>query len=335
MIRYPGGKAGAGVYQRIINLIPPHRVYIEPFLGGGAILRHKRSADVSIAIDRDARALDLVRSSQPAIEACNFINGDAISYLSEYQWRGDEFVYCDPPYVMSTRRAGAIYSYEMDDADHERLLSTLLTIPAAIMLSGYRSELYDRTLAAWYTQDFQSMTRGGRLADERLWMNYRAPALLHDDRYLGANFRERERIKRKRHRWVRRFEQLPTGEQGAIFRELGDVMRSRTATNSEPTRSGSGNTGLGDSRSTISGDASGSRITKNGEAAAPSEMTRPPADSTKMTMVDHHREQRCDPHADNDDEDHHAITDEACRHSPAKTTIAAAIDDGVEARGES
>ena len=39
---YPGGKAGAGVYQTIINLMPPHDVYIEPFLGGGAVMRLKR-----------------------------------------------------------------------------------------------------------------------------------------------------------------------------------------------------------------------------------------------------------------------------------------------------
>ena len=86
---YPGGKSGAGVYQRIINLIPPHRVYIEPFLGGAAILRHKRPADVSIAIDADARALDLVQSSEPSMKACTFINGDAISFLNEYAWRSE------------------------------------------------------------------------------------------------------------------------------------------------------------------------------------------------------------------------------------------------------
>ncbi len=26
---YPGGKNGAGVYQTLINLIPPHEVYID------------------------------------------------------------------------------------------------------------------------------------------------------------------------------------------------------------------------------------------------------------------------------------------------------------------
>ena len=41
---YPGGKAAPGTFQKIINLMPPHEVYIEPFLGGGAILRKKLPA---------------------------------------------------------------------------------------------------------------------------------------------------------------------------------------------------------------------------------------------------------------------------------------------------
>ena len=39
---YLGGKAGAGVYQTIINRMLPHRVYVEPFLDSGAVMRHKK-----------------------------------------------------------------------------------------------------------------------------------------------------------------------------------------------------------------------------------------------------------------------------------------------------
>ena len=222
---YPGGKSGAGVYQRIINLIPPHRVYIEAFAGGGAILRHKRPAACSIAVDADARALTDLESLVLSMYPCTFINGDAISFLREYAWRGDEFLYCDPPYLMSTRRSGRLYQHEMTDEQHRDLLSVILTIPAAVMISGYPSELYDRQLCGWSIDKYKARTRGGTMADERLWMNYRPPALLHDDQYLGRNFRERERIKRKRGRWTNRFRQLPIQERGAIFRDLAEVVR--------------------------------------------------------------------------------------------------------------
>ena len=55
---YPGGKNGSGVYQTIINLMPPHEVYIEPFLGAGAVMRLKRPAARNIGIDLDPEALD-------------------------------------------------------------------------------------------------------------------------------------------------------------------------------------------------------------------------------------------------------------------------------------
>ena len=47
---YPGGKAGNGVYQAIINQMPPHRLYIGAFIGAGGVLRNKPRAEVNIAI---------------------------------------------------------------------------------------------------------------------------------------------------------------------------------------------------------------------------------------------------------------------------------------------
>nr|QGW60552.1 upf31.0 [bacterium] len=56
-MRYPGGKGGAGVYQTIINNIPPHDTYIETHLGGGNILERKRPAARSIGIDIDREVI--------------------------------------------------------------------------------------------------------------------------------------------------------------------------------------------------------------------------------------------------------------------------------------
>lgn len=50
---YPGGKSGAGIYQRLINLIPPHRVLIIPFAGHCGVVRNIRPAEHTIVIDQN------------------------------------------------------------------------------------------------------------------------------------------------------------------------------------------------------------------------------------------------------------------------------------------
>jgi hypothetical protein len=54
---YPGGKGGAGVYQTIINGMPRHEVYVEPFLGGGSVMAAKRPACLNIGVDLDAEVI--------------------------------------------------------------------------------------------------------------------------------------------------------------------------------------------------------------------------------------------------------------------------------------
>jgi site-specific DNA-adenine methylase len=222
---YPGGKNGAGVYQQIINQIPPHRVYIEPFLGGGAVMMHKKPAIVNIGIDSDAAVVQHWRVFDQHTPPGVIINcDDAISFLKDYVWQGDEFVYCDPPYLFETRSGkGKIYTNEFGDiGQHIKLLTLLLSLPCPIAISGYWSSLYAEILATWRTISYQTRTRGGSVVREYLWMNYTRPLELHDYRYLGDNFRERERIKRIKTRWLARLDRMDDLERYALILTIAD-----------------------------------------------------------------------------------------------------------------
>lgn len=216
---YPGGKGGSGVAQTIVNQQPPHEVYIEAFLGGGAVLRAKRPAARNVALDRSAAALDAWRGVDLGAPL-ELRHGCALDYLEARRWSGRELVYLDPPYLRSTRRSARdLYAHELDDDDHRRLLATARGLPAAVQVSGYWSPLYAEALADWRLLRFPSQTRAGT-AEECLWMNYPPPAALHDYRYLGADFRQRERIKRKVRRWSAGLARLPELERQAVLSGL-------------------------------------------------------------------------------------------------------------------
>lgn len=247
---YPGGKNGAGVYQAIINQMPPHEVYIEAFLGGGAIMRNKKPARLNIGLDRDEEAIQsfpvtfasscgvpghIAVSDDAADTARNdedrfrFLVEDAITYLQNYDFKGGELVYCDPPYMRHTRTERDLYRFEMDDEQHKALLNVLCQLPCMVMVSGYWSQLYADQLKGWHSVQFQAMTRGGTQATEWLWMNFAPPVELHDYSFLGSNFRERERIKRKKARWTARLEKLPLLERQALLAAISEVGLSPAA----------------------------------------------------------------------------------------------------------
>lgn len=235
---YPGGKNGSGVVQQIINQIPPHKVYIEAFLGSGAVMRAKKPAAASIGIDRDAAVIAQWRSATDENDDTSgkwvlppggiAINGDAISFLSDYSWRGDEFVYCDPPYLFDVRSSKRpMYNAEFGEVDdHQKLLDILEDIPCPVMISGYFSPLYGKRLQDWRVTSFTTTDRAGNLKVEWLWMNYPEPEALHDYSFLGDNFRERERLTRIRKRWVARIQRMDPLERlmlSAAIAESGDV----------------------------------------------------------------------------------------------------------------
>jgi hypothetical protein len=224
-VSYLGAKNGSGVYQAIINLMPPHETYIEAFLGTGAVMRRKAPATRSIGIDKnqqcidgfDYRVLEIDGSDYPVPE---LVLGDAFSFIADFDYAaaGKTLIYCDPPYMHSTRTSNARYQHELTDDEHRELLEILKQVPAFVILSGYRNEIYDTTLAGWWSMDFQAMTRGG-VRTETVWCNFE-PGKVHYHRYAGKNATDRQRIQRKAARWAKNFAELPQPEKQAILAAL-------------------------------------------------------------------------------------------------------------------
>ena len=216
-MRYPGGKNLNGVYQRLINQIPPHGMYIETHLGSGAIMRHKRRAGINIGVDSDESVLEAWSGARDV----RLVRADAVAFLAGYPFEGDEFVYVDPPYLAATRLSDrALYRDDYTEEQHTELLETLLRLPCSIMVSGYWSEVYASYLDGWRILSFRARTRSGETAQEWVWMNYPEPVELHDYQYLGDSFRDRERIRRRVARWKARLERLPPLERRALLAAL-------------------------------------------------------------------------------------------------------------------
>jgi site-specific DNA-adenine methylase len=219
---YPGGKGG--VFQKLINLMPPHDVYIETHLGGGAVIRNKRPARSNFGVEIDSEVVELWTNMHPI--GFELVHDDAINYLNNYHFTGEELVYCDPPYLRETRKKyGRLYKYDYSRAQHIELLEVLKTLPCMVMISGYESTLYKESLRSWQTHCFQAVCHHG-VATEWLWMNYSVPVGLHDYSYLGNNFRERERIKRKTKRWTAKLQSMPILERQALLSAI-DVVRGQ------------------------------------------------------------------------------------------------------------
>lgn len=219
-MRYNGGKGVA--YPHIINLMPPHQRYIETHLGGGAVMRHKRPASVQIGLEVDTSVIDSYGHVFDGV--CEVVNADAVEWLSEAELGPDTLIYVDPPYHPSTRRRSRVYRHDYSEQDHEELLDLLCRLPAKVMISGYDCGLYQDMLHGWSHHCFSAQSHIGP-RQECLWFNFSAPKQLHDDRYMGATFREREVIKRRQHRLRERLLSLSHPERASIHSWLGEQLK--------------------------------------------------------------------------------------------------------------
>ncbi len=254
ILKYPGAKWRIAGW--IIENMPTHHSYIEPFFGSGAVFFNKTPSNIETINDLDGEVVnffEVVRDMPKKLaakihmtpyaravyenvykELCNYNQSKLDKALkfcikinmshgyrcnAKNGWKNDVqgrersyavqvwnklpeiivqaaerlkeaqieqrpaievirrfnnpkcLIYCDPPYLLSTRR-GKQYNVEMSDREHEELLHALLVSKSKVIISGYESDLYNDTLKNWRKKTGFSLTQSMRKAKEVIWMNY-------------------------------------------------------------------------------------------------------------------------------------------------------------------
>ncbi len=85
----------------------------------------------------------------------------ALEVIARYGRHPETLIYADPPYPVSVRR-GRRYRHELASEDeHRGLADALRACEAAVMLSGYRCDLYDELYGDWHRVEFDAFTGNG------------------------------------------------------------------------------------------------------------------------------------------------------------------------------
>jgi len=252
--------------DRIVDLLPPHGHYVEPFSGSLAVLLAKPRADMETVNDLDGRlmafwrvlrdrpaelerVMDLTPHSRAEHQAAYDLDTPddlerarrvwvllsqgrggtlrrtgwrfyrnpagstyampdylaayaarvppcavrlhgvtlecrtALEVIADYGQHSDVLLYCDPPYLGSTRAAN--YAYEMTSEDeHRQLAAALHDCRASVVLSGYADRLYECLYDGWHRAELQAWTGNG-IRDGRTKTDGNRTEVLWSNRPLG------------------------------------------------------------------------------------------------------------------------------------------------------
>jgi DNA adenine methylase len=123
-------------------------------------------------------AIDGLQDVHRRLQRVVILNEPALKVIRQQDGPRTLF-YFDPTYLHETRTVTDAYRFEMSEADHVELLELLATIKGRFLLSGYRSDLYDRYAEqhGWRRADFDIDNKAGsgkekRKMVESIWMNY-------------------------------------------------------------------------------------------------------------------------------------------------------------------
>lgn len=111
------------------------------------------------------------------------LDGPFLKQIKKYDKPG-VLMYLDPPYLVTDtdgtkiRESADVYDHEMTLEQHAELVETLAGLKSArVLLSGYKSKLYDKHLKKWNTKVFEIDNKASKkstkdVKEEVVWLNY-------------------------------------------------------------------------------------------------------------------------------------------------------------------
>lgn len=224
---YPGSKAVSGFKQQFFNILPKAHVYYDLFGGSGAVAELIRDEDSSATIIYNEIDHHVFLLAKAISRASHTYNWDYRLVISSTPLSLKKIFYCDPPYLMDTRKSKRnIYNYEWDENEHLNFINYVQKegnySNSLFIISHYPCELYDKLVTEnkWNKREFEVATRNG-VATEALYFNFdpvKQDLLTY--KYLGKNNTDRQRIKRYQNNMLKRIKQLPMQEKKAMLQLL-------------------------------------------------------------------------------------------------------------------
>ena len=114
-----------------------------------------------------------------------------------------------------------LYVEEWSSSRHRRFLRACRKLTCPIVTSTYLNDIYSAELGDWAHVDFQAMTRGG-VRTERGYCNYDPAAVAGNNYFLGIDYRDCWRLKKKARRHVAKFAAMPAAEALYVLRHVID-----------------------------------------------------------------------------------------------------------------
>jgi len=159
--------------------------------------------------------------SLAVIDKIGFAAGDKFnldyrSLVDDFNYDGSVF-YFDPPYLFSSRSGKKrLYQYEWNDQDHADFIAFVKAIKQPVLISHFSCDTYDSALKDWRVIRYNTMTRAG-VRSEALYMNFPQPTILQCYKSAGGNFTDRQRIKRKVDRLIKRLDRESPVDRACIL----------------------------------------------------------------------------------------------------------------------